>query len=256
MKATILSLLLLGAAASSSHSENIPSMAYQWSDPVVRVGHNSASNILFEGTTTHLASLKLEAYALAGGASTTSTTPRNLEQLILVKDGALSVTIEDQTQTIARGSVAMLMPGQKHQLESVGDSRATYYLMSYNAKAAMDLERGLNAGGSFTIDWNDLEYKPHTQGGRRDYFDHATAMCDDFEMHATSLNASTLSHPPHTHIVEEIILMIHGNTEMQVGEKHYKMTTGDLVFVDSGILHGIRNTDTDSQSTYFAFQWK
>lgn len=56
-------------------------------------------------------------------------------------------------------------------------------------------------------------------------------------------------------MVEEIILMIKGTTEEQIGENRYKMSTGDLVFIDSTVLHGIRNLD-DESCIYFAIQWK
>ncbi len=74
-------------------------------------------------------------------------------------------------------------------------------------------------------------------------------------MHVTTLKEGVRSHDPHTHRAEEIVLMIAGNTEMQIGEKFYKGTTGDFYYLGSNVLHAIKNVDT-KPCMYFAFQFE
>jgi quercetin dioxygenase-like cupin family protein len=74
-------------------------------------------------------------------------------------------------------------------------------------------------------------------------------------MHTTALNVGEVSHAPHTHIQEEVILVMRGNVEMQIGENFYEGVTGDLFFLSSNTPHALKNTGKD-QCEYFAFQWR
>jgi len=80
-------------------------------------------------------------------------------------------------------------------------------------------------------------------------------MSKRFEMHVTTLNVGIKSHEPHTHRAEEIVLMINGNTEMEIGNGLYKGTDGDLYFLGSNIPHAIKNIGTEP-CMYFAIQWE
>jgi (S)-ureidoglycine aminohydrolase len=71
----------------------------------------------------------------------------------------------------------------------------------------------------------------------------------------TTLNEGLPSHPPHTHPQEEIILLMKGDATMAINNKDYEISTGSLVFLAAGDLHGIRNRGK-GQCEYFAFQWK
>ena len=123
------------------------------------------------------------------------------------------------------------------------------------------MDRGKAAGGSFVKDWNKLVFRKHDRGGVRSYFERATAMSKRFEMHVTTLKPGLKSHDPHTHRAEEIILMLDdgtnekSKTEMLIGDRYYNGAEGDLYYVSTGLLHGIRNTGSVPCS-YFAFQFE
>jgi (S)-ureidoglycine aminohydrolase len=80
-------------------------------------------------------------------------------------------------------------------------------------------------------------------------------MMKRLEIHVTTLNAGLKSHEPHTHRAEEIVLMIEGNTEMQIGESFCKGKEGSIFFLGSNISHAIRNEGT-KPCTYFAIQFE
>ena len=89
----------------------------------------------------------------------------------------------------------------------------------------------------------------------RSYFDKKTSQTNRLELHLTTLNAGLKSHEPHTHKSEEMIIMIHGDTKMLIGEKDYTSKGEGVYYVESLLLHGIQNTGETSCS-YFAFQWE
>lgn len=187
--------------------------------------------------------------------------PANEEYLFMIKSGTLTISFRDSTWSLGPGSIALMMPGENYSVQNSAPGECRYYLMHYRSRTPVDFERGKSSGGSFVRDWNALPFKAHERGGTRRYFDQPTAMCKRFEMHVTTLKAGLKSHEPHTHRAEEIILMLDdtgeekSKTEMRIGDEYFKGQSGDLYYMRTNILHGIRNNGTDTCS-YFAFQFE
>jgi (S)-ureidoglycine aminohydrolase len=177
------------------------------------------------------------------------------EEIIFVKDGQLEISINKEKKLIGTGSVALIMPGDEHGIVNAGQSQATYFIIKYKSKMAMDTQRGKDAGGSMILDWESIKFQPHEKGGIRRFIDRESAMSERIEMHATTLNPGIKSHEPHTHAPGEIIIMMDGTTEMEIDGKTYPGEVGDIYFLDSNIPHAIRNTGTKT-TTYLAFQWE
>ena len=66
-------------------------------------------------------------------------------------------------------------------------------------------------------------------------------MLEYYDIHVTNLNAGIKSHEPHTHHATEIVLIIKGNTQMEIGDNIYKGKAGDIYFLASEIPHAIEN---------------
>jgi (S)-ureidoglycine aminohydrolase len=191
------------------------------------------------------------------GASTEKATlrvPATEEQVISVKTGILHIQMGDSAYALNARSVAVLMPGENFLLTTT--QPCSFYLMKYSNRAPMDTERGKKDGGSFVKHWDDLPFKPNTNGGgRRDFFEQGTAMQKRFEMHVTTLKEGMRSHDPHKHRAEEIVLVVEGDTEMQIGEKFYTAAPGGFYYLGSNVSHAIKTTGT-KPSTYFAIQFE
>lgn len=179
--------------------------------------------------------------------------PSSIEKFFIVKNGPVKVTLGDSAKVLDRGSVICVMPGDKVIMLSPG-AAAQLYEMDYVSIAPTDAARGQKAGGSFMLDWNNIAFKPHDKGGVRQFFDRQTAMLNRFDIHVTTLNPNNKSHDPHTHKNEEIILMLQGNAEMQIGTAHQKANAGDAVYLGSMVLHNLTNVGT-VPCIYFAIQW-
>ena len=81
-----------------------------------------------------------------------------------------------------------------------------------------------------------------------------TATVDELEMHVTTLNPGVMSHPPHRHVNEELIIMDKGECETLSDGKWIKVGPGDVVFNASNSLHGFRNVGT-TPATYHVINW-
>lgn len=173
------------------------------------------------------------------------------EELIIIQDGILTVTINNETKELGKGSVLLIMPNDNQMMNNLGKSDVSYYVLIYKSKTP---RKSQEVAKSQMVDWNSITFKPHDKGGRRDFFDRPTAMFNRVEMHVTTLNEGLNSHPPHKHIAEEMILMVDGNARMQIGENFYEGSKGDLFFLPSNQLHNLTNIGKSS-TTYFAFQF-
>ncbi len=256
MRQTVLLLLILAWCSSIAQVSPVASLVYNWNNlPVIKEESRDRRQMI-DGSTIDLSSLEIHTSTLEPGkAPHASHTHVDEEELIIVKEGKLKATIKDQTRILGPGSVALAIPGEEHGFFNGGDTKTTYYILKFKSKSPLNAERGKNAGGSFMIDWNDMAMVVSEKGGRRNTFDRATSMFSRFEMHVTTLNKGLVSHAPHQHKAEEIIILIKGSAEMQIGDTHTKMEPGDLVFLESQVLHALKNVG-DEPCEYFAFQWQ
>lgn len=248
-KQFIISCLFL-AAALIAGTNHVPSGVYLYDQSDSR-----QIRPMLEGATSHLDLLKVDTCTLPPGMKQDIAAEENqVETLLIIKEGQLNVRLNDKQKDLESGSVVMVMPGESYGYENKGSSSAVFYVIQYQAPE-IQTARADSAGGSFMVDFNDLTFKPHDKGGIRNYYDRPTALFSKAEMHVTTLNPGIKSHEPHIHPAAEFILMISGNTRMQIGENFYEATAGDLYYVESEIPHGIQNLG-DEACMYFAFQWE
>jgi (S)-ureidoglycine aminohydrolase len=240
----------------------IPYIKYSWKTPTEKEGKNNLSTVIFEGAGHDMEYLQMSACLISPSKRETALrVPANEEYLIIVKSTPLTISFRDSTWTLTPGSIALLLPEEKFAIHNRTKEPGRYYLMKYRSKAPVDLRRGEASGGSFVKDWNKLPLNKHDRGGVRRYFEKPTAMCKRFEMHVTTLNEGLKSHDPHTHRAEEIVLMLedtegsNGKTEMQIGEQFFSGEAGDMYYLGSNVLHGVRN-EGDTPCSYFAYQFE
>lgn len=210
---------------------------------------------MMDGRTSLLSNLEAHVTILQPGQSAHPPhTHSNTEELIIVKQGILKVTVKGKAKWLSAGGLALSLPGDVHAAINAGKTTVVYYVIKYT-NAVVDTARGEKAGGSVLMNWNEPSTEKTDRGERRQFFNRPTALFEKFDMHATTLNKGNVSHLPHTHRQEEIILIRSGHVSMQIADKHFPAVAGDLIFLSSGVLHALKNTG-NGPCTYFAFQWQ
>lgn len=262
MKKLIL-LFCLFQSLAFSQSKPMESKVYYWNDlKAVKRPQGEARQIL-EGTTPDFKLFKVHASTLLPKSrmKKEAYTQEN-EGLIIVKEGELTVTIEGKTKVLKAGGMALIMSNDLRETENRSDGNTTYYVFQFNSVLPVDLERGKKAGGSLMLNWDEVAFKPHDKGGRKDFFNRPTSMNKRLEMHTTTLNAGLMSHPAHTHKAAEIIFLVNSQKDEATSQAQetidgnwYDAKVGDIIFLQSNSLHGIRNAGTGT-CTYFAFQFE
>jgi mannose-6-phosphate isomerase-like protein (cupin superfamily) len=66
-----------------------------------------------------------------------------------------------------------------------------------------------------------------------------------------TLEPGAQPHPPHRHIEEEIMIVGEGTGEFSINGVGTQVKTGDMVFAESNVLHGVRNTGQMRMTFYF-----
>ncbi len=234
------------------------SLTWLWKDVVTdHISENvfrfSKNASLVSGETFHFSDMTVETITLPpSGLLQLSTAEK--EQMIIIKEGELKVWYGKKQKTLGANSVFVLLPGDKGRVQSVA-SEAVFYNISYSSRKPPNKRRGKKNGGSFAVDFDSLQYKEHDRGGIRNYFRKATTMCPYYEMHVTNLNPGIKSHEPHTHNAGEFIILIEGETEMEIGNAVFTAKPGDVYFAPANVPHAISNTGS-TQAMYFAYQWE
>jgi quercetin dioxygenase-like cupin family protein len=107
---------------------------------------------------------------------------------------------------------------------------------------------------STTFEWTKLEAKPTEVGARRDVMRSATPTLDELEIHITTLKAGAVSHPPHRHPEEELLIVREGTVETLQNGTSTRLGPGSIIFHSANDLHNIRNAGT-TPATYHVIQW-
>ena len=257
MKKIFFFLFIINAFSTiAQKSDSLLSGVYYWNklEPVKE--DTRVRRQILEGKTFALSYFEIHTSTLEpGNAPHPPHVHADQEELMIVKEGQVKITIAGQSKILGPGSIAFAMPGDEHGIENAGKTQATYFILKYKGKLPMNLERAKLTGGSFMFDWNDLKTNNTGKGYRRDFFNRGTSQLNQFKMHTTALNADSVSHAPHTHVQEEVILILRGNVEMYIDGKLYKGAAGDLYFLSANVPHALKNIGKE-QCEYFAFQWR
>ena len=102
--------------------------------------------------------------------------------------------------------------------------------------------------------WSEFTAKKTDVGDLRSVVRQPTRTLDELEMHITTLNPHTTSHPPHTHPNEEMVIVREGTLQAHVNGKEVVVNAGGVLFYASMQPHGVKNIG-DTPATYYVINW-
>ena len=250
-----LTFLFSGVFVQNMNDTKLVTKVYDWNKLKVEKTKSGERRQIMEGKSNDLNYLEIHVTTLnPGKAPHGSHVHADMEELIIVKEGKVEENINGVKKILGPGSVILVMPGDEHGICNAGDTQASYYIIRWKTDQPINAARGKESGGSAFYDWNNIEFKPTSKGGKRQIMDRKTSLLSTLEMHVTTLNEGAVSHAEHVHSNEEIILIIKGEAEESINGTPHRMGPGSLVFLTDEVPHGIRNTGK-GQCEYFAFKW-
>ncbi len=108
--------------------------------------------------------------------------------------------------------------------------------------------------GPTVFHWDQMKWTKTKVGEAASLCRQPTATLDQLEMHVSKLDPGLMSHPPHRHVNEELIILREGSCETLSNGQWVKVEAGSVVFNASMSLHGFRNIGT-TPAVYHVINW-
>ena len=234
----------------------VESGIYRWSELPVKESAEREARKIMEGTSPYFDFLEMHATTqIKGARPSPAHTQEDIEEIIIVKEGTMKFTMNEEEAFLGPGSIILIPPLASQALQNVGDGPLTYYVIMFRAKKSMDIQRSEMAGGHLFVNADTLTFSENRKGGRWNYLDRPTAMCESLHIHATQLDQIGPSIDPHQHPETELFLIIEGETELSLDGQRIAGKAGDLYFVKPGQVHGMSNA-SEQPCRFFAIKWK
>jgi quercetin dioxygenase-like cupin family protein len=236
------------------------SRAFIWDELPARALPIGERREIVQAPTATLRQFSAHATTLNPGQQSHAPHQHRLEEMILIKEGTLEVTINGRTEQATAGSVLFYAANDVHSLRNVGATPATYLVLNFGT-AATDRAPAASAAKSVTdgklqssvYEWTRLAAKPTSTGDRREFFNSPTVTCVNLSCHATTVRAHQASHASHRHVDEEIVIVKEGVVEVLLHDRTARGGPGSLFFFASNEEHGMRNAG-DTPATYYVIR--
>jgi len=254
-KTILLAFLFLATANLKAQTQELVSGVYHVDSNETQNGLDNKTKVKVKGSTTDLDMISMHSSTLAPGK--TNHPPHALmdrEELIIVKEGPITININETSKVLSTGSIVLIEAGDSQSFNNASEKAVSYYVLGFKAKTPVSISRGKENGGSLMKDWNELVVKKTIKGESRPVFDKPTSMFERFEVHSTALNPTEDSHPTHTHRAEEIMLLMKGNITMHIENENYKAGPGSIILVRPDVPHNLTNTGNET-CQYYAIKW-
>lgn len=128
---------MAGAASAAARAAGKPPLEtriYTWESlPVKQNGLNRGRAVL-DGLTHTGYPLEMHATELPPGGAPHGSHKHANDELIIVREGTLEVSIEGRTTRVGPGSVVYVTSGEEHGVSNAGAGVAHYYIIALGAK--------------------------------------------------------------------------------------------------------------------------
>jgi quercetin dioxygenase-like cupin family protein len=123
-------LALLAAVNAPAQNAALPSKTYRYEDLPVKENASNRQRAVFKGETHTGFSVELHETELAPGEAPHPPHSHVHEEMIVIREGTMEVTISDKTSRLGPGSVAWVASNEHHGWRNVGSTRARYMVMA------------------------------------------------------------------------------------------------------------------------------
>ena len=123
----------LAAAQASAASEDAPmkSRVFHFDDLQVKTNGQNKSRAVLNGATHTGFRIDMHMTELGPGQMPHAAHHHEHEEMIMIQQGTLEVTISGKSQKIGPGSTAFVASNEEHGWKNVGDTPALYFVMAF-----------------------------------------------------------------------------------------------------------------------------
>ena len=133
-----LSVLLpaLATAKLASGGTALPSKTYSYGDLPVKSNGANRSRAILNGDTHSGVNIELHETELGPGMAPHPPHHHVHEEMILIREGTMAVTISGKTTELGPGAVAYVASNEEHGWKNVGNDRAKYFVLAIGREKA------------------------------------------------------------------------------------------------------------------------
>lgn len=122
--------LLFPAAQVPAQGQTLPSKFYRHQDLPVKTNGANKSRAILDGKTHSGFRVEMHESELGPGLAPHPPHTHMHEELMIVREGLMEITILGKTERLGPGSVAYVASNEEHGWKNVGDTRACYTVLT------------------------------------------------------------------------------------------------------------------------------
>ena len=238
-----------------ARSAPIGSTFVDWDKLAFKPGPVGSYCPIFDEPTPVLEKMEVHVTKLRPGASSHSPHHHPWEEILLIKEGQVEVSMNGRKQGAGPGSLVFFASNDPHNLTNVGSEPAIYSVINF-CTAAVHAVRDQPAGqwappemlSSRVVDCDRLPQAPTKTGLRSTVFDSPTVTFKRLESHVTTLNPGESTAPNDRDPGDEIFVVKSGTVEATVNGDIHVSGAGSLFYVAPNAERTMRNPGGDSCS--------
>jgi quercetin dioxygenase-like cupin family protein len=126
----LLPALVAAAGVATARTPALPSKTYDFDDLPVRNNGANKSRTVLDGKTHGGFPVEMHITELAPGLAPHPPHHHAHEEMIMIREGTLEVTIAGRSTKLGPGSVAYVASNEEHGWRNVGTTRAQYFVLA------------------------------------------------------------------------------------------------------------------------------
>ena len=120
----------MAAARATAQTAALPSKTYSYPDLPVKINGSNRQRAVLDGATHSGFPINLHMTELGPGQAPHAPHHHVHEEMIMLHEGTLEVTIAGRIATLGPGSIAYVASGEEHGWRNVGTGRANYFVLA------------------------------------------------------------------------------------------------------------------------------
>jgi XRE family transcriptional regulator, regulator of sulfur utilization len=261
MRYLMLSVLLFAATAASAQPPVVLNNYAPPKDPTVlpttfvdfdsltpRTNPNGVSRPVFDNPTSTLDKLEVHVTTLNPGMSSHPIHRHSWEEILLLREGELDVSINGHTLHAGPGAFIFFAANDPHNVTNTGSRPATYYVVNFvtdlshstDAKSAAQQAVPGKLASSVT-DCNAQPSTPTPTGSRIVCVNSPTLTFLALESHITTLNAGQSTAKDILDSNDEFVLIKSGQLEVNVNGVASRMNAGSMLYWAPNVKRTLSN---------------
>ena len=241
--------------APPTHPAVLGTTFVDWDSLAVRTTPIGQSRAVFDNPTPALPKFEVHITTLRPGMSSHPIHHHAWEEMLLIKEGKVEVSINGQIHPAGPGYLIFFASHDPHNLKNVGDTPATYYVINFATDLVQTVpdqpasEQAIPGKfPSSVIDCEGLPTTPTKTGSRVTIVDSPTITFAMLGSHITTLNAGQSTAPDIVDNGDELFILKTGTLEASVNGVTARLKAGSLFYCAPNDKRTFRNIGTTPAS--------